>query len=56
MTTRKRYAKIRLVHTTKVERKKYIEKYTIDPLEKKPNGDSLEIEKYQKVNQKRFKN
>ena len=28
----------------------------MNPLEKKPNGYSLEIEKYQKVNQKRFKN
>ena len=28
----------------------------MNPLEKKPNGDFLEIEKYQKVNQKRLKN
>ena len=27
-----------------------------NPLENKPNGDFLEIEKYQKVNQKRLKN
>ena len=26
-----------------------------NPLEKKPNGDFLEIEKYQKVNQKKIK-
>ena len=28
----------------------------MNPLEKKPNGDFLEIEKYQKVNRKRLKN
>ena len=27
----------------------------MNPLEKKPNGDFLEIEKYQKVNQKKIK-
>jgi len=27
----------------------------MNPLEKKPNGKSLEIEKYQKVNQKKIK-
>ena len=54
LTTRKRYAKISFVHTERTNKKSTLKSKQQNPLEKKPNGDFLEIEKYQKVNQKKI--
>ena len=56
MTLNERYVKMNLVHTHERLNEKVHWKVNNRSFREKPNGYSLEIEKYQKVNQKRLKN